>query len=88
MARIWALFLKIKEHFSSFRERTREISTPRPSSFTPAVIRACRIPKFTIMKLKTDVFSVSRIFLEGVLRWKLSVAAFVERLCSVFLILI
>ena len=82
MATIWALFLKISELFSSFRESAGEISTALPSSYTPVVIRACRIlllTKFTIMKLKTDVFSISTIFLEGVLHWKLSVASFVER---------
>ena len=35
------------------------------------------------MKLKADIFSVSTIFLEGCLHWKLSVACFVERFCIV-----
>ena len=50
-------------------------------SYVPVGIRKSRIPlltKFTIMKLKTNVFSVSKIFLSGCLRWKLSVARFVE----------
>ena len=39
---------------------------PPGSSYTPVVIRMCRIlllNKFTIMKLKTDVFSFSTVLL-------------------------
>ena len=82
MATTWALLLKIRERFSRFRERAREISLPPPFSYTPVVIRVCTIlllTKFTIMKLKTDVFSLSTIFLYRTLRWELSVASFVER---------
>ena len=70
------------ELLSIFRERAGEIPPPPPSSYTPAVIRVCRIlllTKLTIMKLKTDVFSILTIFLQGALRWKLSIASFVER---------
>ena len=57
MATIWALFL----------EKGHEISPPLPSSYTPVAISSCRLLLvtifLTIMKLKTDVFSVSTIFL-------------------------
>ena len=57
-------FLKTRELFSSF-EKGQGRSPLLPSSYTTIVTRACRIlllTKFTIMKLKTDVFSVSTIF--------------------------
>ena len=56
-----AVFPKIRAFFSSFRERTGETYPPPSFSYAPVVIRKCRIPlltKFTIMKLKADVFSV------------------------------
>ena len=47
--------------FQFLKKRMRDVPLP-PSSYTPVVIKACRIlllTKFTIVKLKTDVFSVS-----------------------------
>ena len=60
MATIWALFLEIRELFSGFREgQERSLNSPPLSSYTPVIIKDCRIlllTKLTIMKLKTDVF--------------------------------
>ena len=59
MVKIWTLFLQIRELFSILRGGARKISHPPPSSYTALVIRALRIlllTKFTLMKLKTDVF--------------------------------
>ena len=67
---------------SNFQEGAGETSPSRPSSYALVVIRKYRISlltKFAIVKLKIDLFSVSRIFLKSALRWKLSVACFVER---------
>ena len=66
MATIRALIPKIKELFFQFSRKSSGDPLLPPSSYTPAVIRAYRIlllTKFTIMKLKTDVFTVSTIFL-------------------------
>ena len=66
MATIRALFPKIRELFLQFSRKGRGDLTLPPSSYTPVVIRACRIlllTKVTIIILKTDVFSVSTIFL-------------------------
>ena len=81
MAAIWTIFSKSGNFFPVF-EKGQGRSPLLPSSYTTIVTRACRIlllTKFTIMKLKIDVFSVSTIFFYGALRWELSVASFVER---------
>ena len=83
MTKIRTLFLKIRALFSNFQESAGETSPSSPSSYAPVVIRKYRIPlltKFAIVKLKIDLFSVSMIFLKSALRWKVSVACFVE--CS------
>ena len=82
MTKIRILFPKIRSLSSDFQESTGETS-PSPACPSPVAIRKCRIPlltKFVILKLKIDLFSVSMIFLKSALRWKLSVACFVERL--------
>ena len=56
----------IRALFSSFRERGGETFPSSPSSYATVVMRKCRtllLTKLTIMKLKTDVFSVSIVFL-------------------------
>ena len=89
MTKISILFPKIRALSSNFQESAEETSLSPPSSYAPVVIRKYRIPlltKFVILKLKIDLFSVSMIFFKSALRWKLSVAYFVERsLHSLFL---
>ena len=61
-----ATFSQNQGTFFQFSRKGRGDLPPPPSSNTPVVTRACRIlllPKFTIMKLKTDVFSIFAIFL-------------------------
>ena len=79
MTKIRILFLKIRALSSNFQKSAGEISLSLPSSYSPVVIRKYRIP-LLILKLKIDIFSVSLIFLKSALRWKLSIACFVE--CS------
>ena len=82
MIKIRILFPKIRELSSNFQESAEEISPFPHFSYAPVVIRKYRISlltKFVILKLKIDLFSVSMIFFKSVLRWKLSVACFVER---------
>ena len=82
MTKIRTLFLKIRAFPSSFQESEGETSSSPPSSYAPVVIKKYRIPlltKFAIVKLKINLFRVFMIFLKSVLRWKLSVACFVER---------
>ena len=82
MTKIRTLFLKIRALSSNFQESPGETSPSPPSSYSSVVIRKYRIPlltKFVTLKLKIDLFSVSLIFLKSALRWKLSVACFVER---------
>ena len=66
---------------SNFQESAGETSLSPPSSYAPVIIRKYRyslLTKFAIVELKIDLFSVSMIFLKSALRWKLSVACFVE----------
>ena len=73
MTKIRTLFPKIN---------AGETSLSPPSSYAPVVMRQYRIPlftKFAIVKLKIDLFRVSMIFLKSDLRWKVSIACFVER---------
>ena len=67
MATIRAIFLKIRKLFPSFRERAwGDLPPSFLQLYTCIVIIACRVlllTKFNIMKLKTDVFSVSATFL-------------------------
>ena len=59
------IFPKIRKLFPVF-EKGQGTSSPPPSSYAPVVTRKCKIPLltiFTIMKLKTNVLSVSMIFL-------------------------
>ena len=82
MTKIRTLFLKIRTLLSNFQGSEGETSPSPPSSYTPVVIKKYRIPlltKFAIVKLKINLFRVFMIFLKTVLRWKLSVACFVER---------
>ena len=62
MATIKVFFSKSRNFFPVFEKgQGRDLSTP-PTSYTPVAMRACRIlflNKFTTMKLKTDVLSVS-----------------------------
>ena len=62
----WQFSLK-SGHFFPVFEKGQERPPPLPSfSYEAVVIRKCRIPlltKFTIIKRKTDVFSVSSILL-------------------------
>ena len=70
------------KYSSNIQESAGEAFPSPPSSYAPVVIRKYRISlltKFAIVKLKIDLFSVSMIFLKSALRWKLSVACFVER---------
>ena len=60
MATIRSFFPKNQGSFFQFSRKDRVALPLRPSSYTPVVIRACRmllLTKFTIAKLKTDVFS-------------------------------
>ena len=82
MSKIRVLFPKIRALSSNFQESAGETSPSPPSSYAPVVIRKYSIPlfaKFVILKLKIDLFCVSMILLKNALRWKLSVACFVER---------
>ena len=82
MTKIRILFPQIRAFSSNFEESAGETSPSHPSNYAPVVIRKYRIlllNKFVIMKLKIDLFSVSMILLKSALRWKLSVACFVER---------
>ena len=82
MTKIRTLFLKIRAFPSNFQESEGETSPSPPSSYAPVVIKKYRIPlltKFALVKLKINLFRVFMIFLKSVLRWKLSVACFVER---------
>ena len=81
MIKIRTLFPKITALSSNFQE-TEEKTSPSPlSSYASVVMRKYRIPlftKFATVKLKIDLFSVSMIFVGSALRWKVSVACFVE----------
>ena len=82
MIKIRTLFPKIRELSSNFQESEVETSPSPPSSYASVVIRKYRIhlfTKFAKAKLKIDFFSVSMIFLGSALRWRVSVACFVER---------
>ena len=82
MIKISTLFLKVRALSSNFQECEVESFPSPPSSYAPVVIRKYRMPlftKFAIVKLKIDLFSVFMIFLKSALRWKVSVACFVER---------
>ena len=82
MIKIRTLFPKIRALSSNFQESEVDTSPFRLSSYAPVVMRKYRIPlftKFAIVKLKVDLFSASIIFFKSVLRWKASVACFVER---------
>ena len=82
MTKIRTLFLKIRALSSNFQESAGETSLSPPSSYAPLVMRECRIPlftKFAIVKLKINLFRASMIFLKSALRWKVSIACFVER---------
>ena len=80
MTKIRIFFPQIRAFSSNFEESAGAPS--HPSNYAPVVIRKYRIlllNKFVILKLKIDLFSVSMILLKSALRWKLSVACFVER---------
>ena len=82
MIKIRTLFPKIRALSSNFQESEVDTSPFPPSSYAPVVMRKYKIPlftKFEIGKLKVDLFSASIIFFKSVLRWKASVACFVER---------
>ena len=82
MTKLRTLFLKIRALPFNFQESKRDTSPSPPSNYAPVVIRKYKIPlltKFAIAKLKIDLFRVFMIFLKSALRWKLSVACFVER---------
>ena len=82
MIKIRTLFPNIRALSSNFQESKVETSSSPPSSYASVIIRKYRIPlftKFAIVKLKIDIFSVSMIFLGSALRWKVSIACFVER---------
>ena len=56
----------IRTLFPKIRETGQGGSPPSPTSYTPVVIKASKIillTKFTIIKLKTNVFSGSSILL-------------------------
>ena len=76
------LFPTIKALSSNFQESEVETSPSPPTSYAAEVVRKYRIPwftKFAIVKLEIVAFSVTMIFLRSALRWKVSVACFVER---------
>ena len=83
MINIGTRFPKIRALSSNFQESAGETSLSPPScSYVPLVMREYRIPlftKFAIVKLKINLFRVSMIFLKSALRWKVSIACFVER---------
>ena len=82
MIKVRILFPKVRALSSNFQESAEEISPFPHFTYAPVVTRKYRIPlltKFVILKLKIDLFSVTMIFLKSALRWKLSVACFVER---------
>ena len=59
MATIRSFIPKNQESFFQFSRKDRVAVPLRPSNYTPVVIRARRmllLTKFTIAKLKTDVF--------------------------------
>ena len=65
MAAVWAFFSKNGTFFQFSRKDTGDLPLLH-SSDTPVVVRACKIlllTKLTIMKVKTDVLSVSTISL-------------------------
>ena len=73
MTKIKILFPKTRALSSNFQESAGDTSPSPPSSYASVVIRKYRIPlliEFVILKLKIDLFSVSRIFLKSSLRWK------------------
>ena len=59
-------FSKSGKFFPVLEKEQRKSPPPPRSSYTPVVMKASRIlllTKYTIMKLRTDVFAVSTIFL-------------------------
>ena len=85
MTNIRTRFPKFRALSSNFQENAGETSLSPPSSYRPLVMREYRIPlftKFAIVKLKINLFRVSMIFLKSALRWKVSIACFVERRSS------
>ena len=56
---------KIRSLSSNFQESAGETSPSSPSIYAPLVIRKYRmhlLPKYTMVKLKIDISSVSMIF--------------------------